>query len=135
MMAKQFFKGGYMKNVLNELDELIKEAVDLDKEINTIEEKKQKIEEIKKEINIKEEQLKKSAFVAILNKYDKVLELYPEHHIESSTLKYEIEMLDDALNYEVCNDLSPINVTTCKRCSLIYLRKYIEKEIANFYIM
>jgi predicted nuclease with TOPRIM domain len=120
-----------MKNTLNELDELIKEYSDLEKEIITIEEKKNRIEKLKSEISIKEEHLKKSAFETLLNSFDKLLDLYSDHHIESLNVK----TIEEALNTEMCTDMNPINVTTCKRCSLIYLQKYIEKEIANFYIM
>lgn len=129
-------------NIFNDsLDELQKEFIKLEEDINSVDRKKEQLTKLKKEIDLKQEQLKKSAFGALLSKFDKILDLYPEHNINKNLIKTVSgkdlldDILDIALKTESCTDINPTNTTICERCAILYLERYIEKEMANFYIM
>ena len=103
-----------LSGLRKEYDELINEHNETHK---TTEFLKKKIDSLKDEIKIKEEYVKKTSYSLLLKHYDSVLELFPEH-------------TDDG-----CSDADPHNEATCERCSIIFLKSHIEKEIANFYMM
>jgi hypothetical protein len=102
------------------LDELQRECLSIEEEINSIEGKKDYLKALKKEIEVKQEQMKKFAFEALLDGWENVMVLYQEHNEKNST---------------VCCDTNPLNNLECKRCAMIYLRKYIQNELANYLIM
>lgn len=128
-------------NVFNEtLEDLQKEYIKLEEDINRVDEKTEQLKKLKKEIDLKQEQLKKSAFEALLLKFDKILELYPEHNVGKLLTKTyngedPREAIKIAFKTEPCTDSNSTNITMCERCAILYLQKYIEKEIANFYMM
>ena len=125
-------------NIFNEsLEELQNEYIKIEDDINTIERKKEQLNKLKKEINLQQEQLKKSAFDALLSKFDKVLELYPEHKFDDRVINAlnNEKAIEIALKIKPCTDLNPSNITICERCAILYLQKYMETQMANFYIM
>jgi len=91
----------------NECDKTKKRTDQLEYNINSI----------NTEIELREEELKNTSFSVVLKNFDTLLMSFPMHDEKD------------------CSDIKPINVVACERCALIHLKSYIEKEMANFYIM